>query len=433
MRVPPHSLEAEKVLLGSVLLDNNVLERVEIEPDHFYKDSNKIIFTEIENMKNEGKTCDLVTVADWLQNKGRLDMVGGPVYLAQLTDIIPSVSTAKEYADIIRNKAFMRNIIKTSSKIIESCYREFDIDFLKDELEQAIFGMSNSKKYNLQSIQDITSDTINHIRKVANGDVEPGIKTGFYDLDEEIIGMSGGDFIILAGRPGMGKTALAMNIAMNVAEKYPVGIASLEMAKRKLSTRQISSLSGINNYHLQSGNLPKNAEKLFHVVTKKIENKKIYIDDRPSPNLNEIKSRARRMKSEKGIELLIVDYLQLVKSEGQSREREVSKISETLLGLAKELCIPVIALSQLNRGLETREDKRPRKSDLRDSGSIEQDADIIIFLYREEKYKPTEKNKNKAELIIDKNRNGIETTIDLIWDGETTTFKNNISMHRRTK
>lgn len=434
-RLPPQNLEAEQCVLGSVLLQKGALVKVleTLTPDDFYRDAHKAIFSSMVALFEKNEPQDLITVANLLKDLNKLDGVGGPAYLASLTDIVPVAANISFYAKIIQQKSVLRRLIQTSTEIASRCYEEQDdIDTLVDEAEQTIFEISRSKSgQSFVPLSKIIPETFKTIEKLAERkELITGVPTGYDDFDKITAGLQPSDLIILAARPSMGKTALALNIAQNAAmlNKIPVAIFSLEMAEEQLAMRMLCSVSRVDSHRLRTGFLKDQDWPKLTRASGMLEEAPIFIDDTPAISVLEMRAKSRRLKSEHDIGLIVVDYLQLMqgRSGAERREQEISEISRSLKAMAKELKIPVMALSQLNRSLESRPNKRPQLSDLRESGAIEQDADLICFIYRDEVYNTAEDNPHRgfAEIIIGKQRNGPTGKFELTFLDRHTTFEN---------
>jgi len=434
-RLPPQNLEAEQCVLGSVLLQQGALVKVLeiLTADNFYRDAHKQIFEAMVTLFEKNEPQDIITVTNILKDRNLLDGIGGPAYLANLTDIVPVAANIVYYAKIIRNKSVLRRLIQTCTEIASRCFDEQDdIDSLVDDAEQTIFEISRSKSsQHFQSLGTIIPETFKKVEKLAERkELITGVPTGYDDLDKITSGLQPSDLIILAGRPSMGKTALALNIAQNAAifNKVPVAVFSLEMSKEQLGMRMLCSVSRVDSQDIRSGYIKDSDWPKLARATGILSEAPIYIDDSPALGVLEMRAKSRRLKSEHNIGLVVVDYLQLMRgrSNAERREQEISEISRSLKAMAKELDLPVVALSQLNRSLESRPNKRPQLSDLRESGAIEQDADLICFLYRDEIYNKSEDNPRRgiAEVIVGKQRNGPTGTVDLTFIDKFTTFEN---------
>lgn len=432
-RLPPQNKEAEQCVLGAILQQPGVLAKAIdfISPDDFYQDNHKFIFLTMVTLFERNEPQDMVTVTNHLAATGKLEQAGGPAYIATLTDAVPLAANIVHYAKIIRSKSILRQLIATTTSIASRCYDEQDdIDKLLDEVETTIFEISNAKGGNkFESLNIIMKEAFDKVTALAERkELITGVPSGYEHFDRMTAGLQPSDLIIMAGRPSMGKTALAMNMAQNAALNYdvPVGVFSLEMAKHQLGMRMLCSVGRVDSNNLRTGHIKEADWPKLTRAAGALSKAPIFIDDTPSISSLEMRAKARRLKMEHNIGLIVVDYLQLMKGNADSREQEISEISRSLKAMAKELDIPVIALSQLNRSLESRPNKRPQLSDLRESGAIEQDADVICFIYRDEVYNKAEDNPKKgtAELIIGKQRNGPTGTVDLAFIGKYTTFEN---------
>lgn len=437
----PHSLEAEQSVLGGLILDNNYWDDVVdcIFVKDFFINPHRIIFIEMQELLEKGKPIDLITLSESLEKKGKLENVGGFSYLAEISKNTPSTSNIYEYAKIIRERGLIREIILAANKISEVGYdlKEKNSDDLLDLAESQIFQISenrNRKDKGPKSIDQILDSTIARIeslnKKMHNGVV--GLDTGYQDINQKTAGLQPSDLIIIAARPSMGKTTLAMNLCENVAmlQEKPVLIFSLEMPVEQIMMRMLASLSRTSQSHIRTGNLSnKEWERISSTIDILLKKKNIYIDDSSSLTPTEVRFRSRRVfREHNGLSLIMIDYLQLMRVPSliDNRILEIAEISRSLKSLAKELNIPVVALSQLNRSLEQRSDKRPVNSDLRESGSIEQDADLIMFIYRDEIYHENSNMKGIAEIIIGKQRNGPIGTIKLSFNDHLSRFDNYI-------
>jgi len=432
----PQNMEAEQAVLGGILIDNEAIHQVLeiIEVEDFYRESHRKIFLVFLELYEQNQPIDLVTVCEALQKKQQLEEVGGATFLASLVEVIPTASNITYYAKIVKEKSILRKLITRATYIINQCVAPTDenIEEILDRAEQTIFEVSQERiQTSYYSLKDVIKSTFQTIQSITQKDSYiTGIPTGFIDFDRLTSGFQPSDLIIIAGRPSMGKTAFALNIAANAASKHkiPVGIFSLEMSKEQLTTRMLCAEAKVDSQKLRSGFLAEHDWQLLIEAASVLSEAPIFIDDTPAISVLELRAKARRLKSEHNISLIIIDYLQLMKGKGgnERREQEISEISRSLKALAKELNIPVVALSQLNRKVEDRENKRPRLADLRESGAIEQDADLIAFLYRDEVYNQREDNPNRgmAELIIGKHRNGPVGKIKLAFLEKYTSFEN---------
>jgi replicative DNA helicase len=425
-------LDAEKSLLGALLLDKDIIVRVAdvVRPADFYDERNGLVYSAILELYEDRQPVDLVTVTDKLSNLGKLEMVGGATKIAALTASTPSTAHAGQYAEIIANKATLRRLISASATIGElALTSEMKLDDALDKSEQVLFAVSRKHlKNSFTMVKDVLNETFERIDSLhENRGQLRGVPTGFSDLDNMLAGLQGSDLMIIAARPSMGKTSLALNMALNAARDghFAVGIFSLEMSKEQLIDRLLSTQSGIDAWKLRTGNLaPDDFEKLSEAMGK-LADAPIYIDDTAFMTVMEIRTKARRLKTEKGLDLLIIDHIQLMEGSRsyEGRVQEISEISRSLKALAKELNIPVIAVSQLSRAVEQRPRKIPQLSDLRESGSIEQDADVVLFVYREEYYEPDTSRKNIADIFIAKHRNGPTGKVELYFDASRMTFR----------
>jgi len=434
LRVPPQSLLAEEALLGGIMLDNSSLVQVSdyVREDDFYRPGNREIFKSILALAKNHEPIDLVTVADHLKQRQKLDEVGGSGYLASLVDNVHTAANLSAYARIVKNKSVLRSLIETATEIVEKSYGEVeDVDVLVDRAEKSILDVARKRNQAaITPIDEIVRDSFAAI-DIAYRNNKPltGIPSGFDEIDKMTCGFQNSDLIIIAGRPSMGKTSFALNIAHNAAahpdDPARVAFFSLEMSKEQLVTRLLCSQSELNAQTIRRGFLKDEDWPKLSDAAAVVSELPIYIDDTPAISAMELRAKARRLQNDKGLDLVIVDYLQLMRGDGESREREISDISRALKAMAKELEVPVIALSQLNRSVESRIDKRPQLADLRESGAIEQDADVIMFVYRDEVYNPDKpENAGLAEILIRKQRNGPTGSVTLRFFGEFTTFRN---------
>jgi len=433
-RIPPQNIEAEQSVLGAILLDKEVLTSVIeiISSEDFYRDDHKEIFDAIIDLYEKGEPIDLITVAERLKLRGTLDSVGGLEYLTSLANIVPTTENAKHYAKIVEEKAILRKLIKVSTNIINMGYEASEeVAYVLDKAEKGIFDLL--QKRNTQGfvpIKDVLVDTFNRLEELYNSKgYITGIPTGFIDLDYKTAGLHNSDLILIAARPAMGKTAFVLNIAQHAAihSKIPVAIFSLEMSKEQLVNRMLSSEAMVDSQKMRTGKLEDSDWQKVARALGPLSEAPIYIDDTPGASIMEIRAKCRRLKIEKNLGLIVIDYLQLMQGKSgrsENRQQEISEISRSLKILAKEINVPVITLSQLSRAPEQRQDHRPILSDLRESGAIEQDADIVMFLYRDDYYNPDTDKKNVAEVIIAKHRAGSTGTVELAWLGQYTKFAN---------
>lgn len=436
-RIQPHSLEAEMSVLGALLLDIEAIYRVMefIGPDDFYSPAHKKIFQAIIDLNEKSLPCDLVTLTSRLKDLNLLKDIGGASYLASLSDYIPTAANIEYWAKIVRDKSVLRQLIHKGTMIVSSGYEEAaDVTETLDSAEQTIFEISETRKRrSFIHIKDVIKENIKRLEELYDKKESiTGIPTGFIDLDRLTAGFQPSNLIIIAGRPAMGKTAIALNMAhyASVNAGTPVAFFTLEMSREELGMRFLCSEARLDASRMRTGRIRDDEWPQILEASDKIADMPVYIDDTWRIPIIELRSKVRRLKKEVNIGLVIVDYLQLVRGTGreESRLQEISEISMSLKALAKEMEIPVIALSQLNRMIETRDDKRPRLSDLRESGSIEQDADVVIFIYRDEVYNQNEDNPKKgiAEVIIGKQRNGPQGTIELYFEGKWAKFENKL-------
>lgn len=433
-KIPPHDIEAEQAILGSMLTDQDaVTDAIEVlKPEDFYRDDNKYIFQAIATLYSRGEPIDIITVKDELTSMQKFEAVGGIEYLATLPDKVPLVSNADKYIGIVEEKSILRKLIKTADEIQLLGYEQTEeIDNIMDQAEKKIFDImqgKNQRGYTV--IKDVLVETFAELEKLYN-QKEPitGVPTGFADLDYKTAGLHESDLILVAARPAMGKSAFALNIATNAAinAKVPVAIFNLEMSKSQLVNRMLCSEAMVDSNKIRTGKIDEEDWIKLATALGPLSEAPIYIDDTPGISVAEIRAKCRKLKLEKNIGLIVIDYLQLIQGSGKrnaSREQEISEISRSLKILAKELNVPVIALSQLSRAAEARQDHRPMLSDLRESGAIEQDADIVMFLYRDDYYNPDSEKKNIAEVILAKHRAGSTGTVELLWMGNFTKFAN---------
>ena len=439
-RVPPQSIEAEQSVLGAMLIDKEAIAKVTevLNADDFYREAHRVIFTAMLELYNKNEAVDLITVTDILRRDNKLEDIGGIAYITSLANIVLTPANVKYHADIVAEKSVLRQLVKVSTEIAAMGYEANDeVGVLLDTAESRILEISNrKKKADFTPISAVLMDSVQSIEKLLNNKGGlTGIPTGFNDLDKLTSGLHPSDFIILAARPSMGKTALALNIVQNVAlrahkrvggDPRSVAFFSLEMSKEQLVNRMLCAEASIDSQRLRIGEMSDKDWDALWAACDTMSKAKIYIDDTAGITVMDMRSRARRLKAEHGLDLIVVDYLQLMQGSGKrntsgDRQQEVSEISRSLKALARELDVPVLALSQLSRGVEARQVKRPMLSDLRESGSLEQDADIVAFLYREDYYNPETENKH-TELIIAKHRNGPVDTVNLFFHKQFTKF-----------
>jgi replicative DNA helicase len=441
IKLPPHSVEAEQSVLGGLMLDSTALDRVAdlITDDDFYRQEHRLIFRQIVRLSELAKPVDVITVAEALEISGELDKVGGLSYLGGLAQNVPSAANIRRYGEIVRERSIMRKLAEVGTDIASSAYNPTGRDAaqLLDEAESKVFEIAEAGskgKQGFMSMPPLLSQVVERIETLYGRDNPSditGTATGFTDLDRMTSGLQAGDLVIVAGRPSMGKTAFSINIAENVAmdSKLPVAIFSMEMGASQLAMRMLGSVGKLNQHDLRTGRLQDDDwGRLTHALGR-LNDAPIFIDESAALSSLDLRARSRRLhRQNNGLGLIVVDYLQLMSSNtgkaSENRATEISEISRSLKALAKELHVPVIALSQLNRSLEQRPNKRPVMSDLRESGAIEQDADLILFIYRDEVYNSDSPDKGKAEIIIGKQRNGPIGKVELAFRGEYTRFDN---------
>ncbi|MBU1425626.1 MAG: replicative DNA helicase [Gammaproteobacteria bacterium] len=441
LKLPPHSVEAEQSVLGGILLDTSAWDKItDLLSEHdFYRHEHRLIWRHIGRLTEHARPIDVITVAESLESHNELEKAGGLVYLGTLAQNVPSAANIRRYAEIVRERAIMRKLVEVGSEIATSAYNPGgrDAGQLLDEAESRVFEISEQGERGRQGftpIPPLLTQVVERIETLYgrdNASDVTGIATGFTDLDRMTSGLQPGDLVIVAGRPSMGKTAFSINIAENVAleSAKPVAIFSMEMGGTQLAMRMIGSVGRLNQHTLRTGKLEDDDWSRMTHALGLLNDAPIFIDETAGLNALELRSRARRLhRQNNGLGLIVIDYIQLMSSPSgkasENRATEISEISRSLKSLAKELQVPVIALSQLNRSLEQRPNKRPVMSDLRESGAIEQDADLILFIYRDEVYNPDTPDKGKAEIIIGKQRNGPIGKVELTFRGEYTRFEN---------
>ncbi len=440
LRVPPHSIEAEQSVLGGLLLDNSAWDRASdlLTQSDFYRHEHQLIFQAISQLVNASKPADVITVHEQLQNLGKSQDVGGVAYLNGLAQSVPSAANMRRYAEIVRERAILRKLVTASDAIATNAFdpQGKTVSTILDDAESSIFKIGEEGQRNKQgfhSMDNLVVDLLDRVQELADNGAEDvtGVRTGFYDLDKMTAGLQKGDLIVLAARPSMGKTAFALNIGENVAinEGLPVAVFSMEMGASQLALRMVGSIGRINQQNLRTGRLNDDEWGRLSETVERLRAAHVFIDETAALSPNELRSRARRLARQFGgtLGLIIVDYLQLMSGSSSNEENRatvIGEISRGLKALAKELQCPVIALSQLNRSVETRPDKRPMMSDLRESGAIEQDADVIMFIYRDDYYNKESKEPGTAEIIIGKQRNGPTGTMRLAFLKPNTRFEN---------
>ena len=436
MKTPPHNLESEQCVIGSIIVEEQTLVPVAeiLDREDFYIDAHKVIYDSMIELGNERKPIDMITLTNKLKEKGYLDQVGGVTYLTSITNMIPTTSNVKVYAEIVKKNSTLRKLIKASNDIISMGYEASDsLDDILNVAEKKIFDISQDRmSQDFKPISEVLTSVTAMIEEVySKGSDITGLDTGFIDLNKKLGGFHKSDLILIAARPGMGKTAFALNLVANVTirSKSSVAVFSLEMSKEQLVQRLLSSQSNVALDNINKGKIADDEWKKLTDAMTVLSSSDIFIDDTPGIKVSEIRSKCRKLKMEKGLDMIMIDYLQLMEADGRAdnRQQEVSKISRSLKILAKEMNCPVIALSQLSRNTESGKDHMPKLSDLRDSGAIEQDADIVMFIYRDEYYTKMEtKKKDLAEIIIAKNRHGEISNIELVWIGKIQKFSNKL-------
>ena len=439
LKLPPHSIEAEQSLLGGLLIDNSALDQVgdTISSKDFYRQDHRLIFIHINDLINSDNPADVITVAESLEKNSELASIGGISYLGSLAENMPSVANIRGYAKIIRDNSILRNLITVGSEIVEGAFlpKGKDAQQLLDEMEAKLFSIAEAQSNRLgyKDFQKVIADVVRNLEERGqNPETVTGLSTGFVDLDNLTTGLHGGELIIIAGRPSMGKTALAMNIAESCAvdQNKAVAIFSMEMGSEQIVTRLLGSVAKVDQQKMRTGKMDDDDWAKIADGLGRLNEAPLFIDEGSALNSYELRARARRLdrSTERGLGLIIVDYIQLMSPlggpQGENRATEISEISRSLKSLAKELNIPVVALSQLNRNVDSRPDKRPQMSDLRESGAIEQDADVIMFIYRQVVYSKDPADEGIAEIIVAKQRNGPIGDVKLTFVGEYTRFEN---------
>ena len=441
LKVPPHSIEAEQSILGGLLIDNKAIDRIagQVSASDFYRNDHQIIFSHISKLIDNNQPADIVTVAESLEQNSELTKVGGVAYLGLIAENTPTASNISGYAKIVRERSIMRNLVDVGSDIVESAFspQGKDAQQLLDESESKIFQIADagtSEKLGFVDIKELlpkAAQRIDDLYQLDNPNGVTGVPSGYSDLDQKTAGLQPGDLIIIAGRPSMGKTSLALNIAEHVGMEagLPVAIFSMEMGAAQLTMRLLGSVGKLDQHKMRIGQLEDEDWPKLTNALGVLNEAPIFIDEGSALNSYEVRARARRLHRQQGkLGLIVIDYIQLMSSandqSGENRATEVSEISRSLKALAKELNVPVVALSQLNRSVESRPDKRPMMSDLRESGAIEQDADVIMFIYRDEVYNPETAEKGVAEILLSKQRNGPTGVVKLTFLGQYTRFEN---------
>ena len=432
-KIPPHDIDAEQAVLGSMLTDKDAVNAAieTLKEDAFYREDNRAIYQAIVNLYSKSEPIDIITLKDELESMDKFEQVGGFEYLASLPDKVPTTANVQKYIKIVEEKSILRNLIKTANEIIElGYYPAEDVEDIMDGAEKKIFDIMQSKNQKgYTPIKDVLVESFTKLEELYNRKQHiTGVPTGFSELDYKTAGLHGSELILVAARPAMGKTAFALNLATNAALRgnAPVAIFSLEMSKDQLVNRILCSEAMVDSNKVRTGKLGEDDWVKLAGAIGPLSEAEMYIDDTPGISVMEIRTKCRKLKMEKNIGLVVIDYLQLVQGNKRtaSREQEISEISRSLKILAKEINVPVIALSQLSRAVEQRPDHRPMLSDLRESGAIEQDADIVMFLYRDDYYNKESEKKDIAEVIIAKQRGGQTGTVELLWMGQYTKFVN---------
>lgn len=432
-RIPPHNIEAEQSVLGAMLLDKEAVASATevLHKDDFYAEAHKELFDAMVSLYEMGQPVDLVTVTEQLRKRNTLEAIGGLNYVTMLSTAVPTTANVDYYIRIVEEKAILRRLIQACSLITKDSYEAAkSVEDIVDEAEKSIFDISQKRHHSgFVPISQALMEAFDHIEELyKNKGHITGVPTGFVDLDYKTAGLQPSDLILIAARPSMGKTAFALNIAQYAAvkAKVPTAIFSLEMSKEQLVNRLLCAEANVDSHKLRTGNLDDEDWPRLAAALAPLSEAPLYIDDTPAISALELRSKARRLKIEKGLGLIVIDYLQLMqgRQNAESRQQEISEISRSLKALARELNVPVVALSQLSRAPEIRADHRPILSDLRESGAMEQDADVVAFLYRDEYYNPDTDKKNIAEVIIAKQRNGPTGVVELVWLGQFTKFAN---------
>ncbi len=432
-KLPPQNLEAEMAVLGSMLMDEDAISSATelLDKDSFYKDTHKKIFEAIRNLYNANKAVDIITLTDELKRNLTLDEIGGASFLTALVNSVPTAANINHYVSIVKEKYILRTLINSATKIVSLCYgSEGNVDEVVDSAEKFIFEVSDRKsQVSYLHLKEIIKDSIENIDRLYQKKAHvTGIPTGFIDFDSKTSGLQESDLIVIAGRPSMGKSAFALGIAeyAGVVEKIPLVFFSLEMSKEQLVQRMLCVHAKVDAHKVRTGYLSPSDWPRLTAAAGKLSEAPIFIDDSPAISVMELRAKARRLKAHQGIKLIILDYMQLMRGSGhaENRQQEISDISRSLKSLARELDVPIVAISQLSRAVEARTDHRPQLSDLRESGAIEQDADVVVLILREEYYKPTPENEGIAEVIIAKQRNGPVGSMKLSFIKEYTRFEN---------
>lgn len=430
-RLPPQNVEAEKSVIGAMLLDKDAVVNVvgTMRPEYFYEERHALVYSAILELFEESLPIDLVTLSDRLKKKKQLKQIGGRAYLTELTNFVPTSAHAEEYAEIVRSNAIRRRLISSAAKITELSFEEdMKLQDVVDKSEQLLFDVAQQGvKTNFHHIKDLLKDAYERAETADEGEGTLGVSTGFVMLDKLLGGFQKSDLVILAARPSVGKTSLSLDFVRHAAvhEKKKVAYFSLEMGRNSIIDRLVGMQAGVGFWEMKTGNL--NDEKFMKIAEAMgvLSETNIYIDDKPGQHINEVRTKARRLMMEQGIDIIFVDYLQLMHADSKDgRTQEVQQISQGLKNIARELEVPLIALSQLSRAIESRQSRRPQLSDLRESGSIEQDADVVMFIDREETYNPDTERKGTGDLVVAKHRNGPTGDIELAWVRDIASFRN---------
>ena len=430
-KIPPHSIEAEQAVLGAVLLDREAIISASefVNPEDFYKDSHREVYRAAVELFDRGEPVDLVTLSEQLRQKNLLEAVGGMAFLTDLSSSVPTIANAAHYAKIIYGKSLLRKLIRACGEISEKSFEAAeDVEEIIEYAEKNIFDISQKRVFTgFVPLKEVLVSSFNKIEELYNNKgTITGISTGFRDIDTKTSGLQKSDLILVAARPSMGKTSLALNIAQHAAllQKVPVAVFSLEMSREQLVNRMICAEANIDSHSMRTGNLSEDDWPKLAASVNRLSKANIYIDDTPGITVAEMRSKCRRLKLERGLELILIDYLQLMQgsSRVESRQQEISEISRSLKALAREMDCPVLAMSQLSRAPEMRSEHKPMLSDLRESGAIEQDADVVMFIYRDEYYHPDTEKKGIAEIILAKQRNGPTGVVELVWLDKFTKF-----------
>ncbi len=433
-RLPPQSLEAEQAVLGALLVSGDGVSRIVdiLEPEYFYRKAHQVLYAAMLDLYEANEPIDIITVSQYMKDEGKLDSVGGKAYITDLSLGVATTANLEYYAKVVQEKAILRALIKAGTEIVQSCYDEPDADVALDTAEHMIFTLAQRREMqSLVHVKHIVETSFQQIEmRYENRDTLSGAPSGFYDLDAMTSGFQPSDLVIIAARPSMGKTAFVLNIAQNCAVQHgiPVAVFSLEMSKESLVMRMLCAEAEIDANRLRTGHMHTSDWTRLAAAMGRLGESPIYIDDSALCNALEIRAKCRRLKAEMDLGMVIIDYIQLMQGRKQSdnRVQEISEISRSLKTLAREIKVPVLALSQLSRAVESRQNKRPMLSDLRESGAIEQDADLVMFIYRDQYYNPESEQRGEAEIIVAKQRNGPVGTVNLLYQESITRFLNKV-------